>query len=193
MRKGPANMQSRTKRSAQSGFTLIEALISILILSFGILSLAVVYAQGIQVSAMTQMNYIAQKKAEQAMETIFAARDSHILQWTNIRNVTGGGGAADGVFVVGPANLLAAGPDGLYGTIDDDAATPDVVILNAGPDGVLGTNDDVVMSLLGMRRTIAINDVINQQNLRQITITMTYAIGGTARTYTLVSYISQFS
>jgi type II secretory pathway pseudopilin PulG len=193
MKKEPAIMQRRIKRSGQSGFTLIEALISILILAFGILSLAVVYAQGIQVSAMTQMNYIAEKKAEQAMETIFAARDSHILQWTNIRNVTGAGGAADGVFVVGPASLLAAGPDGLYGTIDDDAATPDVVILNAGPDGVLGTNDDVVMSLLGMQRTIAINDVINQQNLRQITITITYSIGNMPRTYTLVSYISQFS
>ena len=186
-------MQTRIKRSAQSGFTLIEALISILILAFGILSLAVVYAQGIQVSAMTQMNYIAEKKAEQAMETIFAARDSHILQWTNIRNVTGGGGAADGVFVVGPASLLAAGPDGLYGTIDDDAATPDVVILNAGADGILGTNDDNVMSLLGMKRTIAISDVVNQPNLRQITITMTYTVAGAPRTYALVSYIAQFS
>ena len=101
------NMRRRTK-STQSGFTLIEAMISILILAFGILSLAVVYAQGIQITAMTQMNYIAEKKAEQAMETIFAARDSHILQWTNIRNVTGGGGATDGVFVVGPTALVAA-------------------------------------------------------------------------------------
>lgn len=193
MRKGTAIMQSSAKRSTQTGFTLIEALISILILAFGILSLAVVYAQGIQVSSMTQMNYIAEKKAEQAMETIFAARDSHILQWTNIRNVTGGGGAADGVFVVGPASLLAAGPDGLYGTVDDDAATPDVVILNAGPDGILGTNDDVVMSLLGMQRTIAITDVVGQPNLRQITITITYRIGALPRSYTLVSYISQFS
>ena len=186
-------MQPRTKKSGQTGFTLIEAMISILILAFGILSLAVVYAQGIQVSSMTQMNYIAEKKAEQAMETIFAARDSHILQWTNIRNVTGGGGASDGVFVVGPADLLAAGPDGLYGTVDDDAATPDVVILNAGTDGILGTNDDVVMSLRGMQRTIAIADVINLPNLRQVTITITYRIGAMPRQYTLVSYISQFS
>jgi len=50
-----------------------------------------------------------------------------------------------------------------------------------------------VMSLLGMQRTIAITDVINQQNLRQIIITVTYSIGGAQRTYTLVSYISQFS
>src|SRR2546430_4851942 len=54
--------------------------------SFGILSLAAVYAQGIQVANMTQMDYIAEKKAEEAVETIFAARDSKLLLWTNIRN-----------------------------------------------------------------------------------------------------------
>ena len=181
----------RTRKSLQSGFTLIEAMISIVVLAFGILSLAVVYAQGIQVTSMTQMNYIAEKKAEQAMETIFAARDSHSLQWTNIRNVTGGGGAADGIFVVGPTALVAAGPDGLYGTIDDDNATPDVVILNAGGDGVLGTADDQVMSLGGMTRTIAITDL--QPNLRQIVVTINYRVGSAPRQYTLVSYISQFS
>ncbi len=181
----------RLRKMRQGGFTLIEAMISILILAFGILSLAVVYAQGIQITSMTQMNYIAEKKAEQAMETIFAARDSHILQWTNIRNITGAGGTADGVFVVGPTSLLAAGPDGLYGTVDDDPTIPDVVIINAGPDGVLGTADDQVMSLLGMQRTIAITDVA--PNLRQISVTITYTVGSAQRQYTLVSYISQFS
>jgi type II secretory pathway pseudopilin PulG len=186
-------MHISLKKTTQTGFTLIEAMISMLILTFGILSLAVVYAQGIQISSMTQMNYIAEKKAEQAMETIFAARDSHILQWTNIRNVTGAGGVNDGVFVVGPADLVAAGPDGLYGTVDDDATTPDVVIVNAGPDGLLGTNDDVTMSLQGMKRTIAISDVVNLPNLRLVNITITYAVAGMTRQYTLVSYISQFS
>src|SRR5205807_5730445 len=105
---------------AQSGFTLLEAMIAVVIMSVGILSLAAVYAQGIQTANMTQLDYIAEKKAEQAVETIFAARDSKLLAWTNIRNVTGVGGANDGVFLIGPQPLLAAGPDGLYGTADDD-------------------------------------------------------------------------
>src|ERR1700741_3203510 len=137
--------RNRRNRNPQSGFTLLEAMIAIVILSFGILSLAAVYAQGIQVANMTQLDYIAEKKAEQAVETIFADRDAHLLQWTNIRNVTGSGGVNDGVFVVGPQPLLAAGPDGLYGTSDDDKSIPDVVILDAGPDKILGTSDDVVM------------------------------------------------
>jgi prepilin-type N-terminal cleavage/methylation domain-containing protein len=181
------------RRNPQSGFTLLEAMIAIVILSFGILSLAAVYAQGIQVANMTQMDYIAEKKAEEAVETIFAARDSHSLLWTNIRNVTGSGGANDGVFLVGPQPLLAAGPDGLYGTADDDPANPDVVIMGPGPDKILGTPDDVVMSLRSVTRTIAIADVPGESALRQITITLTYNAGSMSRQYTLVSFIAQFS
>ena len=177
----------------QAGFTLLEAMIAIVILSFGILSLAAVYAQGIQVANMTQLDYIAEKKAEEAVETIFAARDSKLLDWTNIRNVTGTGGANDGVFMVGPRPLLAAGPDGLYGTVDDDLANPTVVIMDPGPDKVLGTADDVVMSLKNMTRTITISDVTGETGLRQITITMTYTVGAMTRQYTLVSFIARFS
>jgi prepilin-type N-terminal cleavage/methylation domain-containing protein len=185
------SIEGRTKH--QSGFTLLEALLAIVILSVGILSLAAVYAQGIQTAYMTQMDYIAEKKAEEAVETIFAARDSKILNWTNIRNVTGIGGPNDGVFMVGPRPLLAAGPDGLYGTQDDDPLNPMVVILGPGPDGILGTADDEVMSLAGMTRTINIIDVPGETGLRQITITMDYIVGPLKRQYTLLSYIAEFS
>jgi prepilin-type N-terminal cleavage/methylation domain-containing protein len=185
--------QNSKRTNRQTGFTLLEAMIAIVILSFGILSLASVYAQGIQVASLTQFDYIAEKQAEEAVETIFAARDSKLLAWTNIRNVTGAGGVNDGVFMVGPRPLLAAGPDGLFGTADDDAANPTVVIVNAGPDRILGTADDVVMSLTNMTRTIAIVDVAGSTGLRQLTITMTYTVGRMTRQYTLVSYIAQFS
>jgi prepilin-type N-terminal cleavage/methylation domain-containing protein len=185
--------RNRRHHNPQSGFTLLEAMIAIVILSFGILSLAAVYAQGIQVANMTQLDYIAEKKAEEAVETIFADRDAHLLQWTNIRNVTGLGGANDGVFLVGPQPLLAAGPDGLYGTADDDTANPDVVIVGPGPDKILGTADDVVMRLTNMTRTITITDVLGETALRQITITVRYTAGSMSRQYTLVSFIAQFS
>lgn len=182
---------SRAKK--QTGFTLVEAMIAIVILSFGILSLATVYAQGIQVANITQFDYIAEKKAEEAVETIFAARDSKLLAWTNIRNVTGSGGASDGVFLVGPQPLLAAGPDGLYGTADDLTNVPDVVIISPGPDKILGTADDVVMSLTNMTRTITITNITGESALRQITITMNYTVGHLNRQYTLVSFVSEFS
>jgi len=177
----------------RNGFTLLEAMIAIVVLSFGILSLAVLYAQGIQTASMTQYDYIAEKQAEEAVETIFAARDSKLLAWTNIRNVTGSGGANDGVFLNGPQPLLAAGLDGLYGTTDDDATHPVVVILGPGPDKILGTADDIVAPLTNMTRTIAISDVPGETGLRQITITLDYTVGAKTRSFTLVSYIAQFS
>lgn len=177
----------------QAGFTLIEAMIAMVVLTFGVLSLAGVFAQGIVVANMTQMDYIAQKKAEEAMESIFAARDSKEQPWANIRNVQGASGVDGGIFLDLPQPLVAPGPDGLYGTADDIFTSPDVVILGPGPDGKLGTADDVVMSLQGMTRTIAITDIPGEPNLRQISITMNYRVGHVTRQYTLLSYISQFS
>ena len=177
----------------QAGFSLLEASIAILMLSIGILSLAGVYGQGIVLASLSQFDYIAEKKAEEAVETIFAARDSKILAWTNIRNVSGSGGGNDGVFLVGAQPLVAAGTDGLFGTADDDPSTPDTVIVGPGPDGILGTSDDQVMPLTNMTRTIEISDVTAETNLRQITVTVTYTLGSKTRQYTLVSFISQFS
>ena len=188
-----AMRQKRRGMNRQEGFTLLEAMIAIVVLSFGILSLAVLYAQGIQTASMTEFDYIAEKQAEQAVETIFAARDSKLLAWPNIRNATGAGGVDDGVFLNGAQPLLAAGPDGLYGTADDDVTNPTVVIADPGPDKILGTADDAVMPLTNMTRTITITDVPGETGLRQISITMDYTLGAKTRSFTLVSYIAQFS
>jgi type II secretory pathway pseudopilin PulG len=172
-----------------AGFTLIEAMISIVILSFGVLSLAAVYAQGIMYASLTQYDYIAEKKAEEAVETIFTARDTKILTWAQIQNVAQGG-----VFIDGPQPLLDPGADGLVGTADDNVNLPDSIIIGPGPDGILGTADDVTVNLNPwMKRTIAITAVTGESNLRQITITINYQVGKIQRTYTLISYISAFA
>jgi type II secretory pathway pseudopilin PulG len=183
-------MKRQRKISCQlAGFTLIEAMISIIILSFGVLSLAAVYAQGIMYASLTQYDYIAEKKAEEAVETIFTARDTKILTWAQIQNVSTGG-----VFIDGARPLLDPGPDGLVGTADDNAALPDSIIIGPGPDGKLGTADDVVVNLNPwMTRTIAMTPVTGETNLRQITITINYQVGRVKRTYTLISYISTFA
>ena len=183
-------MKRQRKMSRQlAGFTLIEAMISIVILSFGVLSLAAVYAQGIMFASLTQYDYIAEKKAEEAIETIFTARDTKILTWAQIQNVSTGG-----VFIDGPQPLLDPGPDGLVGTADDNTLLPDSIIVGPGPDGILGTADDIVVNLNPwMTRTIAMTPVTAESNLRQITITINYQVGRLKRTYTLISYISTFA
>jgi hypothetical protein len=178
----------------QQGFSLMEAMIAVLVLSFGILSLAAVFAQGLLFSQASQYDYIAQKKSEEAVESIFNARNTQATSWAQIQNVSAGG-----IFMDGARPLLAPGvANGLVGTANDDAAHPDSVIVGPGPDGILGTADDVTIPLSNMQRTIAIAPVFDaagniEPNVRTITITMNYTVGRLNRTYTLVSYISAFS
>lgn len=170
----------------QRGFTLLETMIAMVILSFGILSVAAVYTQAIQASNSNQMSFIAQQKAQEAMETIFTARDSGTLTFTNIANVSQGG-----LFLDGPQALCDAGPDGVLGTADDNCNIPNVIVTGPGPDNILGTADDAVINLNPwMTRTIAINPVNGTQRLNQVTITVTYTYQGRTSKFVLVSYIS---
>jgi hypothetical protein len=183
---------SRTKR--ESGFTLIEAVIAIAVLSFGVLSMAAVYAQGIFYASLTQYDYIAEKKAEQAVESIFAGRDTGTLVWSQIQNVNGVTGSDRGVFKDGPQPILVPGPDGLVGAVTDDGSADEVIIIGPGPDGIFGTSDDETVDLNPwMTRTIEIVPVPGENNLRQITVTINYQVGKLNRTYTLVSYVSAFA
>jgi type II secretory pathway pseudopilin PulG len=170
----------------QRGFTLLETMIAGVILSFGILSVAAVYTQGIQASNSNQMSFIAQQKAQEAMETIFTARDSGTLTFTNIANVSQGG-----VFVDGARPLCDAGPDGVLGTADDNCNIPNVIVTGPGPDGILGTADDTIINLNPwMTRTIAITPVASTAKLNQVIITVNYIYQGKTSQFVLVSYIS---
>jgi len=178
----PQTRNSRNKRT-QSGFTLLEAMISILVLSFGVLSLAAIYSQGAYYAAMAQFDYIAEKKAEQAVEAMFTARDTQTLTWANLQNVSTGG-----VFVDGPSKILLPGSDGLVGTVSDIGSADEVVIT--------GATTSIDLNPF-MTRTIAISPVVvagnTEPNLRMITVTITYELGSHQRTYTLISYISSFA
>lgn len=177
-----------------AGFTLLEALISIVVLSFGVLSLAAVYAQGIFYASLSQYDYIAEKKAEQAVEAMFTARDIKSLTWSQILNVSGTSGSDGGVFLDGPQPILVPGTDGLVGTVTDQGSADEKVITGPGPDHIFGTTDDETLDLNPwMTRTIAITPVQGELNLRQVTVTINYQVGQLKRTYTLISYISAFA
>ena len=179
----------RKSSGRRDGFTLLEAMISIVVLSFGILSLAGIYAQGIFYASLSQYDYVAEKKAEQAVEAIFTARDIKQLTWASIQNQS-----SNGVFLDGPQPMLVPGGDGLVGTATDSNSTHEYITIGPGADGVLGTSDDQLVDLNPwMTRTIAISPVSGETNLRMITVTVNYQVGRVNRSYTLVSYISAFA
>jgi hypothetical protein len=183
-------MKTQRKRTRPlAGFTLLEAMISIFVLTFGVLSLAAVYAQGIFFASLSQYDYVAEKKAEQAVEAIFTARDIKQLTWASIQHVSN-----NGVFLDAPQPILVPGTDGLVGTVTDQGSADELITIGPGPDGILGTADDQVVDLNPwMKRTIAITSVTGETNLRMITVTINYQVGKMNRTYTLISYISAFA
>jgi hypothetical protein len=164
-------------------------MISMIILAVGILSLAGIFTQGLQASYQTQIQYIAQQKAQEAMETIFTARDTGLLTWSQIANVSNGG-----VFQDGPQSLCSSGNDGLFGTQDDNCQQPDSITIAPGPDNIFGTADDVVINLNPwMTRTILITPSPSIANLNQITVTVNWYYQGRASQFVVVCYISNYS
>ncbi len=170
------------------GFTLVEVMIAMAVMSFGILSLVSVFTQGLVSSNQTQIQYVAQQKAQEAMETIFTSRDTRLLTWAQLGNISAGG-----IFKDGAQPLCAPGPDGLFGTADDDLTTPDVIITGPGPDKIFGTSDDVGTNLNPwMTRTISFVPVANTANLQSVTVTMNWQFQGKNFSYTVSSLISNF-
>jgi prepilin-type N-terminal cleavage/methylation domain-containing protein len=180
------------KPSSEQGFSLIEVMIAVGVLTVGALGAAAVMATGMQSLSSSPSDVIVTQKASQAIEAVFSARDSHQLTWAQIRNVHGGSGADNGVFLDGPQQLHNPGADGLVNTADDVVAIETVVM--PGRDQMLGTADDQTITLSGFTREIAIRDITGENgNLRSITVTIIYKNGRTTRTYTLTSFISSYS
>jgi type IV pilus modification protein PilV len=182
-----------TVPTSEAGFSLIEVLIAILVLTIGVLSLLGLMAFGVQTLASSSAMLIAREKAREAVEAVHSARDTGELSWSRVQNEANGG-----VFLDGMQDVREAGDDGLVNTDDDG----DIEVAHtAGPDGLMGTADDVTIELDPERfqREIAITPLtfdgsaaINP-NLRQITVTIRYRMLGAWRQYTLTTYISVYS
>lgn len=175
-------------RQSERGISLIETLIAVGVLAVGTIGMATVLAQGVQRTNSAPGDLIATHKASEAIESVFAARDSKVLAWAQLRNVLGASNSDGGIFLDGPQPIKEPGPDGLVGTADDGSVEARAL---PGRDGTLGTSDDAVESLEGYTRQIEIRDV--QTNLRSITVTVSFRAGGTTRRYTLTAFISTYA
>jgi prepilin-type N-terminal cleavage/methylation domain-containing protein len=183
-------MSETKRRLSESGFTLLETMIALLILSIGVLGLAGMLADSLAYMKGAQMDFIAQQKAEEAAEAIYTAKYNNPNNWAQISNFTAGNPA--GLFSQGPQPLLEPGADGLVGSVADVGSPPEYTI-EPGPDGKLGTADDIKIPLTNFTRTIVITNVPGDANLRNITITINYTAGRFQRVYTLQTDISAFN
>jgi len=178
----------------ERGFTMIEVVISMVVLTIGLISLLGVFGIAMAATQTSQQDMIAKQLANEALESIVTARNTSQLTWDQVQNV----GSGTGIFVTGLVPINLAGADGIIGTADDALAGPQVLI-DPGPDGIYGTADDAQVPLTNYQRQITISPVVDASgnlvsSLRGINVTIQYTTPrlGTPKTYVLSSYISQY-
>ena len=176
-------MTTPASARSQSGFSLVETVFAIGVLSVGALGMAGIFTQGMQRTISSPNELIATQKAAEAVESVFSARDSHSLNWNQLRNESYGG-----IFLNGPQPLRTPGGDGVVNT-HDDVAIESVAL--PGPDQRLGSVDDVTKTLDGFTREILITDL--SDDLRSITVTITYNAGPRTKSYSITAYISTWA
>ncbi len=191
-------------KNGQRGFTLVETVISMVILTIGSVGLLGVFGLAVKASQTSQEDMIARQLGSEAIESIYTARNSSQLGFPAIQNVSNGG-----LFTDGMHPIRCSGPDGVVDTADDvsclaasGATCPNggLKCLNEpGPDGVMGTADDIVLSLNNYQRQIAITSLLDVngnpiQTLRQVAVTVQYTVpnSSTVKNYVINEYVSEY-
>jgi len=174
---------------SESGITILEMTIAMLILTTGLLGLAASIGYAVTVSNrgrnLTNTKLLAVSLLEQ-METL---RNTEQLTFGQIANE----GAVDNTgatwnFAGFPTGYnpisVNPGPDGIFGTTDD--------MINPGADLTYGTGDDFTdptWGISGYSREIVITNL--NPNLKRIQVTVRYPDGGgQQRSLVAVSYLN---
>jgi hypothetical protein len=171
------------------GTSLIETAIALGVLSVGALGVAAIFTQGMERTRTSPGDLVATQKAQEAIESVFAARDSRTVTWAQLRNVAGTG-SDGGVFLDGAQSIKNPGADGIVNTADDALESIESVSY-PGRNLTSGDADDETTTLAGFTREIQIRDLA--AGLRTITVTVSYGAAGTMRTYRLTAFISNYA
>ena len=184
---------SRVRKQTERGFSLLEVVISMAVLTVGLVSLLGVFGLAMASTQTSQQDMIAKQLANEALESIVTARNTSQVSWSQVQNIANGG-----IFMNGANPIYLAGADGIVGTADD-AVAGEQTLTEPGPDGIFGTSDDVSIPLTGYQRTILISPVYDSQGnmvstLRGVNITVQYTTtqAKLPKTYVLSSFISQY-
>ena len=194
----------RVRKPGERGFSLIEVVVSMAVLTVGMVSLLGVFGLAMASTQTSQNDMIAKQLANEAYESIITARNTSQTGWDQINNVGStncpiAGSGTCGIFLTGLRPIYNAGADGIFGT-SDDAAAGEQTLQDPGADGVFQTVDDTFIPLTGYQRQILISPVYDADGnlvttLRSISVTVQYSTPQsqlTPKNYTLNAYISQY-
>lgn len=166
------NEAPKKLKNNEDGFTLIEAVIAILIVTIGLIGAAAAITYALEFSTISRNVTSAKSMIIASIEEIESLRNSRRLDFKQIANV----GGVDNTntpnvfngFSTGFKDVsINPGPDGVNGTDDD--------LRSEGADGIYGTRDDFddpswIRS--GYRRQITVT--ILSETLKKIEVKVKY-------------------
>ena len=170
-------------QNKENGFTYIEVMIAIVILTVGVLAVMAALTSALITSYGNENRVQAKQMVHQALESIFTAKDvkrTGVSEgWDSIGNIGSNvvGGVPHGIFVSGFQPIHQdPGPDGLVGTLDDACGYSNCII-----NGVTVNTSPLIP---GLERRIVITDVDDPErpyptyaySQRQITVTVRYRL-----------------
>jgi hypothetical protein len=179
----------RKQFHSESGVTILEMVVAMLVLTIGLLGLAASIGYAVTVSNkgrnLTNSKLLVVSLLEQ-METLRNTEELTFGQIANQGQVDNTG--ATRTFIGFPTAFqplsINPGPDGIFGTSDD--------LINPGPDNIYGTSDDFIdntWSVPGYQRQISITNL--SANLKRIQVTLRYPdSGGQLHYLVAVSYLN---
>lgn len=176
----------------QNGFSLVEAVVAIFIMTVGLIGTAAALGYAIHYGSISRNVTSAKSIIFAQIEEIEALRNSRRLDFKQIANVGGVNNtntpAVFGGFSTGFKEMsLNPGPDGVNGTDDD--------LLDAGADGIYGTADDFNNPALvrsGYTRQITVTNL--SSSMKKIEIRVRYfGSGGVVGEIAGVCYLNDES
>ncbi len=178
------------RKRSDEGFSLLEMVIAITLLTVGLLGVA--SAIGYAMVASNHGRSVTNKKllAVSILEQMETLRDTSNLTFGQISNVglVDNHGAVKEFSGFQPGFQQVStntGPDGIFGTVDD--------LMDAGQDGIYGgpNPDDFInpnFALVGVTRQIQITNL--SPTLKKIQVTVSYEVSGGLHELVATSYLN---
>lgn len=174
--------------NGEKGFTYIEVIIAILIMTIGILACLSAISFAMLREREAEQRNTARQMVSSALESIFAARDlrnnNALNTWTSLNNDTA---MPAGIFASNWTPIrMEAGLDGIHGTADDACAS--------GTNCTVGGYTNTSAEMDGFERRITFSNVVEPGiavvRKKRIEISVRYFVGQAERLETTTTIIA---